>query len=177
MGVHSLSSYMLYLSLLVLSVAAVSVSAADADLVLKMCQNSKSSEFCYDTLITDPRTAAADINGLSVISVSLTIITVQETTDKITEFLKHENDSVVKEHLTSCQGNYAGSYSKFQQAWNSALEKSYNDVLNLVKDGRSEGSTCENGFRSEPIRISPLTDRTDLLLQHVEIIVEIISPH
>ncbi|XP_026429740.1 pectinesterase inhibitor 5-like [Papaver somniferum] len=173
MGVHCLSS--IILSLLVLSIAAVSVFAVDVTQINKICEHEQDSEFCSQTLIGDPGTAAADIDGLMLITIPLTLEKVHDISNNIT-FLRHTvTDSVVKERLISCQENYVNAQFWFQRAYDSGVAKSYYDIFYLLRKGWFEASVCENGFKFEPVRTSPLTASYDLLLKHVELTYAVIQ--
>ncbi|XP_026434774.1 pectinesterase inhibitor 5-like [Papaver somniferum] len=172
MGAHYLSSMLL--SLLVLSAAAVSIFAVDVELINKICEHEQDFNFCSQTLIGDPGTAAADFDGLMLITISLTLEKIQDNANNIV-FLRHITDSVVKERLVSCQENYVNAHFWLQRAYDSGVAKSYYDIFYLLREGWFEASVCENGFKFEPVRTSPLTASYDLLLKHVELTYAVIQ--
>ncbi|CAK7348481.1 unnamed protein product [Dovyalis caffra] len=130
---------------------------ADAALLQSICKESQDPDFCNRTLATDPRVAAANLDALALISISLPTIQVQGTLDNIPGILRQTSDSLGKQRLGVCQTDYNDALGQFRGAYNSSNAKAYMDVINWVRDGTNRVIDCENIYKRDPIRVSPIT--------------------
>ncbi|KAF9688191.1 hypothetical protein SADUNF_Sadunf02G0171400 [Salix dunnii] len=153
---------------------------ADAALVQSLCKESQDPDFCNRTLAADPRVEAANMDGLALISISLTVDQVQTTSDSIASILGQISDTIGKRRLGVCQTDYTDALGQFRSAFSSSDAKAYWDVIDRVRDGTNKVIDCENIYKRDPITASPISVDNHNVIKLSEltlIIVDKILPH
>ncbi|KAJ6710639.1 PECTINESTERASE INHIBITOR-LIKE [Salix koriyanagi] len=153
---------------------------AGVALVQSLCNESQDPDFCNRTLATDPRVEAANMDGLALISISLTIDQVQTTSDSIASIRGQVSDPIGKQRIEVCQADYTDALRQFRGAFSSSDGKAYWDVIDRVRDGTNKVIDCENIYKRDPIRASPISVDNHNVIKLSEltlIIVDQILPH
>ncbi|KDP31611.1 hypothetical protein JCGZ_14836 [Jatropha curcas] len=147
------------------------VEAIDLPSVEAVCKKTQDYNFCLKSFTDDPRTPAADMHGLELISISLTIIQIQATqSNNFTTIGKRITDPVGKKRLGVCISNYDDALAKFQGAIRAAQNKAYMDVINWIRDGFNKIVECENIYRmGEPIAVCPVSGENHKIIKLTEI--------
>ncbi|XP_021911561.1 pectinesterase inhibitor-like [Carica papaya] len=136
----------------------------------QICVQTKDEIFCDSVLGSDPRTRTADMKGMALIAISLSIIQINEVTTLIPELLSGTTDPVAKQRLQTCNSDYEAALVKFQEAYRSAGAASYSDVINSARDGVDKTTQCENRYKTSPVGSSPLSQRNQNMINLSEII-------
>ncbi|XVF20849.1 hypothetical protein REPUB_Repub12eG0038400 [Reevesia pubescens] len=145
--------------------------AADHALIDSICKQSQDYDFCMGTLGNDPRIDAANLNGLALISISLTISQLQDTLDRIPGILSQLKDPIAHERLEVCQNDYSASLESFRGSYKTTSENAYFDTINFVRDGTNKVIDCHNIYRrNEPIATSPIAGDDIKVIKFSEII-------
>ncbi|XP_065871909.1 LOW QUALITY PROTEIN: pectinesterase inhibitor 5 [Euphorbia lathyris] len=85
-------------------------------------------------------------------------------------------DPVGKTRVDICQLDYEFAILRFAEGVRSAIQRSYGDVIDDVRDGTNKVIDCENSYRmSDPIAVSPLTVDNHNVFKFSEIIFIIVD--
>lgn len=141
-------------------------------LVDYICKQAESYEFCSSILKGDLRTASADLHGLALISIALSIDQVRDTLD---QQIPHVNmigqASVIDKHrMEACKSDYGEALVKFQGAFWACDRRSYWEVIDWVRYGANKAIDCEDIYRRcDPISVSPISGDNHKLIWLAEI--------
>lgn len=142
----------------------------------QICNQAVDKLSCVQILGEDPRTRIADMKGMALISMSLSIMQATETyDDRIPQFLKKTTDRVGKLRLERCKSDYQEALGKYQEAYKSAGAASYWDVIDRVREGFDKVVHCENLYRTDPIGVCPITNHNHRLINLSGIILIIVD--
>ena len=165
------------ISFLATSSFSFNVCHADKALIDSICKQSQDYNFCISTIGNDPRSEAADLHGLALISISLTVIQIQDTLGRIPDILRQLTDPLGQQHLGVCQNDYSGSLENFQESFNSSSKHAYLDTINFVRDGTNQVIDCHNNYsRNGPKATSPIAVDDTNVIKLSEIILLTIDP-
>ncbi|KAL4594158.1 hypothetical protein ACB092_12G001100 [Castanea dentata] len=161
----------LVISLLVASLfCQVSHALVDEAFLENICQKTVDYEFCQSTLRSDARTFTANLDGLVLISISITVSHVLNTIDQIPNILKTLTDPLDKTRLQNCQTDYKEIQVKLNAAFSASDAKSYQEALNSLSGALIKRVECNDEYRlTPPIRDSPLLDASTKLQKLVDI--------
>ncbi|OMO64054.1 Pectinesterase inhibitor [Corchorus capsularis] len=151
-------------------------SHADSALIDGICKRTQDYNFCSTSLNNDPRSVNADLKGLCLISISITIMQIQSTLDRIPGILGTLTDPLGKQRLGACQNDYSTSLGNFQNSFSSASAHDYWKTFDSVKDGTNHVIDCHNSYRTGgPIATSPIDVDDNNVIKLSEIILIIVN--
>ncbi|PRQ45115.1 putative pectinesterase inhibitor domain-containing protein [Rosa chinensis] len=166
-------SIVLFLALL-LYYHSIVVTAADQALLDKICQLAQSYDFCLSTLRNDPRTGQADLRGLSLISIAITIDEVRDVSDRLPN-IPVPNHPVDQQRKKACQTDYSDALTSFQKAYQTSAKGDYWGVIDLVRVGANKAIDCEDIYKRDPISVSPVSTDNHKVIQLAEITLIVID--
>ncbi|PON61777.1 Pectinesterase inhibitor domain containing protein [Parasponia andersonii] len=148
-------------------------------LVDYICKQAESYDFCFSILSRDVRTPSADIHGLSLLSIALSIDQVSDTIDQKIDhptFSHAAADHVDKDRMDACKSDYEKALTMFLRAYDACSRRSYWEVIDLVKYGANKAIDCENIYRRhDPMRVSPISGDNHKLIRLAEITLIVID--
>ncbi|PON88727.1 Pectinesterase inhibitor domain containing protein [Trema orientale] len=148
-------------------------------LVDYICKQAESYDFCFSILSGDVRTPSADIRGLALLSIALSIDQVSDTSDQKIPHLTFSHaaaDHVDEHRMEVCKSDYGEALAMFRGAYVACSRRSYWEVIDWVKDGANKAIDCENIYRRhDPIRVSPISGDNHKLIRLAEITLIVID--
>nr|XP_023897920.1 cell wall / vacuolar inhibitor of fructosidase 2 [Quercus suber]POE53975.1 putative invertase inhibitor [Quercus suber] len=169
-----------FLSILVIPLLVASLSCKvsnagnqgwfDEAFLEKICKKTVDYEFCQSTLRSDERTFTANPDGLILISVSITVNHVLNTLDQIPKILKTLTDPLDITRIQNCQTDYNEISVKLNAAYSASDAKSYQEVINSLRDALIKCVECDDEYRlTPPKRDSPLLNDSTRLQKLIDI--------
>ncbi|GMY17103.1 pectinesterase inhibitor 5-like [Fagus crenata] len=131
---------------------------ADQALIDSICEQTQDVDFCKSTFNADPRTPAADRDGLGLLSIAINIDVVQATIDDtIPKIVKTLTDPVDKQRIQVCLTDYNDALVILKSAYKAS------NAANKIVD-------CDGAYRkSPPIREPPITGENDKVTKLTDI--------
>lgn len=121
-----------------------------------ICSTTQDPSFCIQVLNSNPRTANANLKGLTQISIDLAKSNATKTTTLITSLMEKDNDPKLKGSYQTCAKNYDSSISSLDDCTKSMSSGAYSS-LNLQASAAMDGPiTCLDSFEG------PLKDLSEL---------------
>uniref|UniRef100_A0A2N9J9M3 Pectinesterase inhibitor domain-containing protein n=1 Tax=Fagus sylvatica TaxID=28930 RepID=A0A2N9J9M3_FAGSY len=150
---------------------------ADQALIDSICEQTQDVDFCKSTFNANPRTPAADRDGLVVLSIAINIDVVQATiNDTIPEIVKTLIDPIDKQRIQVCLTDYNDALVTLIAAFTASSEKNYKEVIGLVTDAANKIVDCDGAYRkSPPIREPPISGENDKVTKLTDITYVIID--
>lgn len=136
-----------------------------ADLIGSTCEkNEEYIDLCISTLRSDPRSAAADVEGLARIMFDATLAKATATLNRIKDLLKKTSDPVLREYLNVCVEQYDDAIEDIPVAIQNVGSHNFASRIK-ADDVVDEARSCEEIFIDLPNRErkSPLTAENDMV--------------
>ncbi|XP_077219085.1 putative invertase inhibitor [Tasmannia lanceolata] len=140
-----------------------------ADLVDKICKQTKDQNNCVQALNSDPRTKTADLKGLAHIALDLANKSASDTREYIGGLISNTSDAVMEQYLNGCLDDYAAGLFGIQKANTDLNSGAYNPLRIDMGAVGHETINCQNRFNFEPFRDCPVTDRNQNLFNLCDI--------
>lgn len=119
---------------------------ASKDLIFQICSRTINGDLCFQVLNADPRTPAASLKDVGLISVGLAESQVKTTQTLIASLLKKATDPKLQGQLKSCQGNYGQATSALNQGRNDLNSGNYRRLGSDASAAVAAAETCQSGF-------------------------------
>ncbi|XP_050234820.1 putative invertase inhibitor [Mercurialis annua] len=130
-------------------------------------------QFCVSFLASNPKSKSANLEGLVLISIKLTISNSTNIISHISQLLKHKKmDPYINGALKDCLEHYSNANSELHEAI-SDLTKSKKDYSKAnidVSAAMDLSTTCEDGFKEKKGVVSPLKKENKMFFQMTAII-------
>ncbi|KAG5545867.1 hypothetical protein RHGRI_018132 [Rhododendron griersonianum] len=147
------SSLMVYLLLVLLFNGS---SSQPSDLARTICLRTVNANLCLQIFNSDPRSATADVKGLSLIAIDASEASANQTLNTLGSlFNSTPAASLLKDVYQTCTRNYEIVISKLETAKNLLLSPNYksasgpaSDATNGTPNHRSHGSSNNNDMGS-----------------------------
>ncbi|EHA8592003.1 Invertase inhibitor [Cocos nucifera] len=119
-------------------------------------------EYCINTLKTDPSSASADVHGLGVIAVNLTIPQATAIKSKLEELLKNVSSPHADKALEACHQLYSDLIPSLRWAANSVASKLNRGAEAVLNVAISVPASCDElgvlPITKEGVAFSDLTN-------------------
>ncbi|KAE9465851.1 hypothetical protein C3L33_02252, partial [Rhododendron williamsianum] len=127
-------------------------------------KNEEYIDLCISTLRSDPRSAAADVEGLARIMFDATLAKATATLNRIKDLLKKTSDPVLREYLNVCVEQYDDAIEDITVAIQNVGSHNFASRIK-ADDVVDEARSCEEIFIDLPNRErkSPLTAENDMV--------------
>lgn len=143
----------------------VNVSAGQG-LVQKTCQHVPHIELCEKSLVMDPNSGQADMEGLALISLKVALENATETSHHMSKMLNDSTlDPFIEQCLMDCVEQYWDAMDQIEDSLAAVTSKDYHDVNDWVKAAIADADTCELGFTEKPGYESMVTQNNVVLKQ------------
>ena len=120
---------------------------ADFALLDSVCQKFEDYDFCMSSFRGDPRTRAADRNGLVLISIAINIDLVEATIDRIPDILKSLTDPLDKKRIQNCLTDFNDANVKLRGAYTASSARSYWKVVAFIRDVACKAIDCDGEYK------------------------------
>ncbi|KAF8380639.1 hypothetical protein HHK36_028129 [Tetracentron sinense] len=135
-----------------------------------------SYDFCVAALKSDPKSRTADLKGLGIISIELSISNATNVVSNIAKLLKDKSiDPFAKTVLEDCLDLYSDAIPTLKEAVGKFNSKDYYQANVDVSSAMDASSTCEDGFKERKGVVSPLTKENHDIFQLTAISLAIIE--
>ncbi|XAR49199.1 hypothetical protein NMG60_11032306 [Bertholletia excelsa] len=154
--------------LLFLSVILSLYVHSQADLIDQTCKDTKFPDLCISTLRSNSSSTAADASGLARIVFEAALSKATATLSQVKHLFNDTKDSVLKECFEYCISQYDDAVHLISHAIknvgsnNSEADQSATGAVDLA-------GSCEDTFKEDPPRISPLTDANNAVINLVQV--------
>ncbi|KAF7147525.1 hypothetical protein RHSIM_Rhsim03G0038200 [Rhododendron simsii] len=147
-----------------------------ADLIGSTCEKDEYTDLCVSTLRSDPRSAAADVEGLARIMFDAALAKATATLNQIKDLLKKTSDPVLRQYLNVCVEQYDDAIEDIPVAIQNVGSHNFASRIK-ADDVVAEARVCEEIFTDLPNRKrkSPLTAENDLVKKLVMIAAGIVA--
>ncbi|XP_077219086.1 pectinesterase inhibitor-like [Tasmannia lanceolata] len=143
-----------------------------AGLVDKICKQTHDQNTCELYLNDDPFTKTSDLNDLAHVVLDVAMNITSDSHVYIVELMNDTsdtNDIVMKQYLSGCLDEYTTCLVGIKKAFKDLDSGAYKTLgIDMVAVGR-EAISCEELFKGEPYRDSPLTLRNQALFNLCDI--------
>ncbi|CAN4088054.1 unnamed protein product [Withania somnifera] len=163
-----------YTSALFLIVFLLSISFnVRADLMNDVCAKTNKPAICLSALNGDSRSKCANLEGLAIISIDISLKNMESTRDFVNSLLKQAIDVALKTRYDSCLENYNDSVDELKELPSFLKSKDYIG-LNVHASAALDGpATCDDNFSTPPIEAPQLKAASDKLIALIDIILVI----
>lgn len=127
----------------------------------KVCSQTQNPSFCIRALNSDPRTATADLHGITAISIDLADASVKRTSVLISTLVARTSDVQLKQRYDECSKHYAVAIVDFGSA---RLELAHGDLKMLgshAMDAVEQVEDCHDQFQVPPPDPSSLPQKNN----------------
>ncbi|XP_072962532.1 putative invertase inhibitor [Typha angustifolia] len=100
-------------------------------------------QFCVETLGADPDSRTADLPGLGMIAVNMTVNNATAVTSKIESLLQIEFSNDTRRSLETCRGLYSDMIASLKYATDAIRAKQYDAAKSLVDASEGVATSCD----------------------------------
>lgn len=145
MIMESSLTFMFAALLMVFSLFTSPTSGVTQETLASICSQTQNQEICEGILESDPGTTSADLHGLSLISINLTMKQGSSNYDTFTKFMDNSTDTALKESFRNCVSLYNSIMEMLKVAYQLSEKKEYESI---TQPGESQtlAYNCANGL-------------------------------
>ncbi|KAH7543004.1 hypothetical protein FEM48_Zijuj02G0136600 [Ziziphus jujuba var. spinosa] len=129
-------------------------------LIKKACETSLHKGLCVATLKADTDYKGAKLHDLAEIVLKAATSNATALQKEVGQFLKERADTSVESALKDCKENYDDAVSQLEKSKKALENKRYNDVNTWVTAAMNDADSCEQGFKEQAEKDSPIAQKT-----------------
>ncbi|XP_010522840.1 PREDICTED: uncharacterized protein LOC104801314 [Tarenaya hassleriana] len=136
-----------------------------------ICPDSPDIGFCLEAFGKDPKVLEADSLLLTEVrALEIGIDKILDTLSYIYLIRGDIADGIGQGRINACTENYKTAEKQYRTAVEQAKQEKLNEMLNSVQEAKNSMFECENIYKSNPIKPSPIEDYTEKALTMTEIV-------